>query len=143
MIIFFHEHATHGRRDEMKEKKRKRRKPSVAFWVTLLIGVAFMGFSGLESIGGYQSEPVKMDEAIGGLMQIVAFGLPFFIIAWILWLWPRVGGVVLLLTGLGFAVWMHFGWKNPNWGVALLLVGIPVMLGLITIIWPGKKVAPD
>jgi len=124
----------------MADKDRKRRLPSVAFVVTLLIGLALTLFSVLESIGGFLARPIDTSAAFGGIMQIVTFGLPFFVIAWILWVRPRLGGLLLILVGVGFAVWMYFGWNNPlrDWGIPLLLVGVPIVLGLITLIWPGK-----
>jgi hypothetical protein len=125
----------------MPEKKRVKRVPSVAFIATVLIGLAFTAFSVLESFDGFISRPIKLDAAIGGLMQILAFGLPFFIVAWLLWYWPRIGGAILLLMGLGFAVWMHFGMGRPDWIVTLLLIGVPILLGLLTIIWPGKSMS--
>ena len=126
----------------MADKDRKRRLPSVAFVVTLLIGLALKLFSVVESIGGFLARPVDTSAAFGGIMQIVTFGLPFFVVAWILWVRPRLGALILILVGVVFGAWMYFGWSRPHnatdWIVRSLLVGVPIVLGVITLIWPGK-----
>ena len=124
----------------MTEKKSTRRLPSIAFVVTLLTGLAFTLFSVLESIGGFTTRPIDLPAAVGGLMQIAMFGLPFFILSWILWVKPRLGAALLILVGLGFLAWMYFGWNwaNMNMIVFSLLVGVPILLGVITLIWPGR-----
>jgi hypothetical protein len=124
----------------MDEKKKTRRIPSVAVIVTLLIGLAFTLFSVAESILGFLQKPVDLSAGVGGLMQIAMFGLPFFIIAWILWIKPKLGAILLILAGLGFGFFLFFHFNNPDWIVASLLVGVPIVLGVITLIWPGKPV---
>jgi hypothetical protein len=124
------------------EKKKTRRIPSVAVIVTSLIGLAFTLFSVAESIGGFLTKPVDLSEGVGGLMQIAVFGLPFFIIAWILWVKPKLGAILLIVAGLGFGYFWFFHIQYHDWIVASLLVGVPIVLGAITFIWPGKTVAP-
>jgi hypothetical protein len=125
----------------MDTKKKSWRIPSVAVIVIALIGLAFTLFSVLESIGGFLQKPVDLSEGVGGLMQIVVFGLPFFILAWILWVKPKLGAILLILAGFGFGYFWFFHIQHHDWIVASLLIGVPILLGAITLIWPGKPVA--
>jgi hypothetical protein len=125
----------------MDEKKKPRRIPSVAVIVTLLIGFAFTLFSVVESIGGFLKKPVDLSEGVGGLMQIAMFGLPFFILAWVLWVKPKLGAILLIVAGLGFGYFWFFHIKHHDWIVASLLIGVPILLGVITLIWPGVRAA--
>jgi hypothetical protein len=120
-------------------EKSKRRIPPVSVIVVALIGVAFTLFSVLESIGGFFQKPVDLSAGVGGLMQIVVFGLPFFILAWILWVKPKIGAALLILAGLGFGYFWWFHIQVHDWIVASLLIGVPIVLGAATLIWPGKK----
>jgi len=120
----------------MAEITRRRRLPSVAFIVTLLTGLFFLAFGIAESVSGFAQRPISMPEAVGGLMEAARFGLSFLVIAWLLWVRPMIGGVILVALGIGFAIWMYIGWNlnNLDWYIATLLVGLPIVLGAFTTI---------
>jgi hypothetical protein len=122
-------------RKEEKMEKTRRKIPSLAFIVTVLIGGFFTLFSIVESIGGFLTKPVDLSAGVGGLMQIVTFGLPFAVIAWLLWVKPKIGSLLLLIAGVSFGVWMYFGWRHPeklhDWIVPSMLVFLPIILGAL------------
>ena len=117
--------------------RTQRRIPSLALIVTLVTGLFWTGFSVLESIGGFLKRPVDLSEGVGGLMQIAVFGIPFFVTAWLLWAKPKIGAIVLMLVGIGFAIWMY-NWSRPNSIDQYIIQGmftlLPFLLGLYTLI---------
>jgi len=119
-------------------EKTQRKLPSLALIVTLVIGLFWTGFSVLESIGGFLQRPVDLSAGVGGLMQIATFGLPFFVTAWLLWAKPKIGAIILMLMGIGFAIWMFLGWGRPGRIDEYIVQGsftlIPFLLGLYTFI---------
>jgi hypothetical protein len=114
--------------------RRLRRLPSLACMVTLLTGCAFFLFSSAESIGGFTTRPIDWGFAIGGMMEVLCFSLPFFIIAWLLWVRPKIGAVLLICLGLVMGTWMLLGWRMTDWVIPSLLVFIPIVLGVFTFI---------
>lgn len=120
-----------------------KRIPSLAFIVTVLTGSFFTIFSVLESIGGFLKRPMDLTEGVGGLMQIAVFGVPFLVTAWLLWVRPKIGSIILMLAGFAFAVWMYLDWARPeqlsDWMIPSLLVMLPIILGVYTLIRESLK----
>ncbi|MCX6647387.1 MAG: hypothetical protein NTY09_13670 [bacterium] len=118
-------------------EKSRRKLPSLALIVTLVIGLFWTGFSVLESISGFFQRPVDLSAGVGGLMQIVTFSLPFFVTAWLLWVKPKIGAIVLMLMGIGFGIWMFF-WNRSGRIDEYIVRGsftlVPFALGLYTLI---------
>lgn len=114
--------------------------PSLAFIVTLITGGFFFLFSLAECIAGFASRPIEWTAAVGGLMQIATFALPFFAVAWLLWFRPKVGAIVLICVGAAMGVWMILGWNLQNmqtwddWMIPGILAGLPIVLGAYTLI---------
>ena len=119
-------------------KPRPRRLPPVAAFVTLVIGGFFFIFSLLESIGGFLERPIRWDFAVGGLMEIAVFSLPFLVVTWFLWIKPKIGGIILIAIGFAMTVWMWGSWNRPNditeWVIRLIFTAVPILLGLFTIL---------
>ncbi|HDS29763.1 MAG TPA: hypothetical protein ENN67_01840 [Firmicutes bacterium] len=112
---------------------RKRRLPSAAFVITLLTGIFFTWFGLAESISGFLAKPKDMSFLIGGLLEAATFVLSFLIIAWLLWVKPFIGGVMLTCIGIGMGIWMLLGWNLHDWIIPTILVGLPIVLGGYTV----------
>ena len=119
-------------------EKTRRKIPSLALIVTLVIGLFWTGFSLLESIGGFLQRPVDLSEGVGGLMQIAVFSLPFFVTAWLLWVKPKIGAIALMLMGIGFGIlmfsWIRSGTIDQYIIVQGSFILVPFALGLFTFI---------
>ena len=119
---------------------RGKRMPSLAFVVTLITGGFFFLFSLAECIGGFASRPIEWTSAVGGLMQITIFALPFFTVAWLLWFRPKIGAIVLICIGAAMGTWMVIDWNLQNmqtwddWMIPGILAGLPVVLGAYTLV---------
>jgi len=116
---------------------RFKKLPSLAFIVTTLVGGFFFLFSAAESIMGFIQK--EEDFSIGGLMEILVFSLPMFIVAWFLWAKPKVGAVLLMILGVGMGVFMYsIHWKAPttfdDWAIMAVFTIVPFALGLFTFI---------
>jgi len=124
-------------------KPRPRRLPPVAAFVTLVIGGFFFAFSMLESISGFMERPIRWDFAVGGLMEILVFSAPFLLATWLLWVKPKIGGIILIAIGFAMTVWMWGGWNRPNditeWVIRLIFTAVPVLLGSFTLIREKKS----
>ncbi len=110
-----------------------RRLPSVAFVITLITGAVFTWMGLRESAGGFLRWPIDITEAVGGLLEAVTFGVSFLVTAWFLWVRPRIGGYLLINLGLALGIWIAAGWAISSWLIPSLLVGLPVMLGVLTL----------
>lgn len=113
--------------------RRNKRLPSLALVGTVLIGGAVLIFSGAESIGGFLQRPIDWSAAVGGLMQILVLSLPYFLVAWLLWVRPKIGAILLICLGTGLGVWMFIDWNTTYWYIGVLLAGVPIVLGLFTL----------
>lgn len=124
--------------DKTDEKPRRKRLPPFAAFVTFIIGGFFFMFGLLESIGGFMERPIRWDFAVGGLMEIAVFSLPFLVITWLLWARPKIGGIFLIGVGLMMAVWMWYEWNRPaslvEWIIRLVFTAVPVLLGAFTLL---------
>ena len=124
--------------NKTESKPRSRRLLPFAGWVTLVIGGFFFIFSLLESIGGFLERPIRWDFAVGGLMEILVFSAPFLLATWLLWVRPKIGGVLLIAIGVAMAVWMWGGWNKPDdateWVICLIFTAVPILLGFFTIL---------
>ncbi len=121
----------------MADKKSRRRIPSAAFLVTLVTGLFFTWFGLMESISGFFQKEIKWDMAIGGLMEALVFGASFLVVAWLLWIRPKIGSIILICLGSGMGIWMYFDWNIPNnpggWIIPGIIVGLPIILGIFTL----------
>jgi hypothetical protein len=128
----------------------KRRLPSVALIVTMAVGLFWTWFSAMEFLGGITKSPPAMDEVVGGILQILTFGVPFFVIAWFLWSKPKIGAIILIAAGLVFGIWIGGSWNNMDRGifdpVLWSFIGAPIILGAYTLISemikPRSQVSP-
>jgi hypothetical protein len=118
--------------------KTTRKLPSLALVITLLTGTALLIFSGAESISGFIQN--REDFSIGGLMEIITFAVPFFIISWFLWKKPKIGAIILMCTGATLGVWLYGFWGGQvELVVGILLVWLPLALGIFTLIREIQK----
>jgi hypothetical protein len=108
--------------------------PSLAFIVSLLTGFFWVVFGLAEGAVGVMKSPPDYMVMAGGIIEALTFGLPFLVIAWLLWWKPKAGSILLMIVGAAFAVWMAIGWTVINWIVPVVLVGIPLILGGYTLI---------
>jgi len=114
---------------------KPKRIPSLAFIVTFITGCFFTIFSSAEAIGGLIEKPFDLSTAVGGLMEIAVFSLPFWIVTWILWVKPALGGWLLILLGCGMGTFMLLRWNRmPDPFVLAMLVVLPIALGIFTVI---------
>jgi hypothetical protein len=118
----------------MTEKKLHRRLPSIAFVVTLLTGLFWTWFGVAESMGGFFKKPFDPSFAVGGLMEAATFGLSFLFVAWLLWVRPKIGAIILTVIGLGFGAWIILDFSHRDWIVVSLLAGLPIILGVFTFV---------
>jgi thiol:disulfide interchange protein len=95
-------------------------------------------FSLAESVSGFVSRPYDETMAIGGLIEIATFALPFFVIAWLLWVRPKVGALLLICLGVAMGIWTTLDWRAPrtvdDWVIRAVLVAAPFLLGAFTLI---------
>ncbi|HEX9745879.1 MAG TPA: hypothetical protein VGB30_10680, partial [bacterium] len=102
--------------------------------VSLLTGFFWVVFGLAEGAVGVMKSPPDYMVMAGGIIEALTFGLPFLVIAWLLWWKPKAGSILLMIVGAAFAVWMAIGWTVINWIVPVVLVGIPLILGGYTLI---------
>ena len=115
-----------------------KKKPSLAFVMTLLIGCFFFIHSLGHVVEGFLSEPIDMTAAVGGLIQLLVFVLLLFVTAWLLLFRPKVGAVVLICAGAALGVRMGFEFKF-SWTLdyllfPVLIAGLPIYFGVHTLI---------
>jgi len=126
--------------------RRNSRLPSLAFIVTLLTGL-ILGIIPLgEALSGLFTRPMDTNAIIGGIIEFVVLALPFLILSWLLWLRPRLGGLLLIFVGLAFGIWTALEWAYMAWVIFFLMVVFPMFLGVFTLINEGvfrKKIKPD
>jgi len=78
------------------------------------------------------------------LADFLMHNLPSFamiIILIIAWKWENIGGALLMLCTLGFAIFLYFKLDHFMWGT-VIMVGIPFLIGLMFVInhyYLGKK----
>lgn len=64
----------------------------------------------------------------------------FFAVVVIAWFWPRIGGVLLVLTGFVLAAWYAINFGHMPTNTKLFVLGTfalpPLVCGLI-LLWPG------
>ncbi|MFH1676514.1 MAG: hypothetical protein ABIC40_05760 [bacterium] len=114
---------------------KPKRVPSLAFIVTCITGIFFTIFSGEEAIVELSKKPFDVTAAVSGLREIAIFSLPFWIVAWILWVKPVVGGWLLIMLGCGMGAFMLLRWNGmPDFIMLGLLVLFPIVLGIFTVI---------
>ncbi len=120
----------------MTESTRPKRVPTLAFVVTVVTGLFFTMFGIAESISGFARRPIEWSEAFGGILEAFVFGFSFLTVAWILWVRPKIGALILVVLGIGMGTWMILDWNlDPdNWYIPTILVGLPIVLGLFTLI---------
>ena len=127
---------------------RYRRQPSGAMVVMLWIGINLLIFSSFYLIGGLSERPIEWTAVIGGLMPVLKLTLPFFFMAWLLWVRPKIGAILLVCIGIGLGVWMYLGWNLGDMNLINVilpasLAAIPIILGLDTLINELKRDKQD
>jgi len=116
--------------------KRLKRLPSLAFLVTLATGLFWTWFGLAESYFEFLKEPRDPGSVIHGMLESAVFGLPFIIIALVLWFRPVIGACVLIALGCAFGIWIKLSWniQRLDWMVATLLIFCPVAFGIFTLV---------
>lgn len=67
-------------------------------------------------------------------------GIAFFAVVLIAWLWPRLGGVLLILAGFVLAAWygIYFGQMSTNTKLfALSTIALPPLVSGLFLLWPS------
>lgn len=108
--------------------------PSLAFICTVVIGSAILYFCAAVSVEGLQQGPIDWMETAGGLMAITLLTLPFFIAAWLLWIRPVIGAILLICIGAGMGWFFEFDWQHNDSIAQSALIIVPVVLGLFKLI---------
>ena len=73
-------------------------------------------------------------------------GLIFVAIVVIAWLWPRPGGVLLVVTGFVLAAWygIYYGHMPTNTKLFVLsTIALPPLLGGLILLWPKANRAAN
>jgi nitrate reductase NapE component len=116
---------------------------SSAVVATLIIGIFFTWFGLMECAIEFVSRQLRLGEAIKDVTESVAFGLSFILLAWILWSKPILGGILLVMAGFSFAVWMYNDWTSPvsiaDWCIRAIITVIPVGMGIFTVTHEHSK----
>ena len=67
-------------------------------------------------------------------------GLMFVAVVLVAWFWPRVGGVVLVLTGFILAGWYAIFFGHMPTSTKLFVLGtiaVPPLVGGLILLWPS------
>lgn len=116
--------------------KKKRRLPTLAFVTTLLTGCFFFLFGLTESISGFASTSNGNDQGYWNLLESAIFGLPMLFVAWVLWVAPKPGAFLLILTGFGYLLFAGVVLINllQQWWFLVVFILLPIFLGIFTLI---------
>jgi hypothetical protein len=109
--------------------KAVHRKPLLAFFYCLILGLFVVVFGILESMSGFSSNPVRNDFAVGGLMEAIIPGGAFLLVAGMLWVHPTIGAILMILMGVGLS--FVFGWTPKM--MEPFLVYAPIILGIFSL----------
>lgn len=127
----------YARRWNMNASQVTTRIPSTAAMTTLITGIFFTWFGLLECATEFMTRQLRLHEAVADVAESVAFGMSFIMLAWILWARPRIGGFLLVVAGLSFAVWMYHDWSSPesliDWAIRALITLVPVGMGIFSL----------
>ncbi len=122
-------------RSKMKLHKVKKRTPSVAYVLALVVGVYFLWIGLAEAVSGLGSTAVDWNVVTAGLTRAALFGLAYMVVVLSLNVMPKVAASILICTGVVFGCFYLFGnsLNGQPWVSVLALVGLPIILGLKTI----------
>jgi hypothetical protein len=109
-------------------------------WTLRIILIITLLFWALFSLDVFDEDLGFWDTLLGLLMH----NIPSFIMIVILiisWKWENVGGTLLMLCVLGFAIYLFMGSGNFMYGT-LIMLGIPFLIGAFFVFnhyYLGKK----
>ena len=106
-------------------------------WLARILAVLWAGFWLWFGVGSALHERLPWD---GVLLYALRPGLIFVAILLYAWLWPRTGGVLLVLTGFVLAGWyaVYYGDKPAAMKVFVLsTIGLPPLVSGLLLLWRG------
>ncbi|MCX6647388.1 MAG: hypothetical protein NTY09_13675 [bacterium] len=117
--------------------------PSTAVMANLVAGVILTWLGLMQCAIEFVTRQLNFHGAISDVTDSVAFGLGFVTLAWILWVKPWVGGILLTIAGLAIALWINNDWDSPkniaDWVVRALISIIPIVMGVFTVTFESRK----
>ncbi len=110
-------------------------------WLARILAVAWAGFWLWFGVAWAVHERLGWQ---GVALSTLRPGIPFVAVVVLAWLWPRLGGVIMVLTGFGLAVWYAINFGHMPTGTKVFTLSTfalpPAVCGLI-LLW-GRK-APE
>lgn len=117
---------------------------SFSYWLPRVLGLAFAGFLMLFTFDAWEGTSSFWEGLLGWIIHM----LPVFIVLFVLvlaWTRPRIGGILFLLLGAGFAVMFGDRWDG-NRGDALLsflIVSGPLFLLSVLFLIEARRNPPQ
>ena len=98
------------------------------YWLPRILGILFALFISIFALDAF-SEGIPFPEAIAGFLIHLIPTYIMIAILLIAWKWGVVGGILFILAGVFYMVWMH----NLHWSAFLLIGGPPILIGTLFI----------
>jgi len=101
-------------------------------WTLRIILIITLLFWALFSLDVFDENLGFLDTVLGLLMH----NIPSFVMIIILiisWKWENVGGILLMLCVLGFAIYLFVDSENFMYGT-LIMLGIPFLIGALFVV---------
>lgn len=117
---------------------------SFSYWLPRGLGIAFALFLMLFTFDAWEGTSTFWEGLLGWIIHM----LPVFIVLFVLvvaWTRPRIGGILFLLLGAGFAVFFGERW-NGDWIGSLssvLIVSGPLFLLSVLFLLEARKTPPQ
>ena len=110
--------------------------PSTAVMATLVVGLILIWLGLMQCTVEFVTRQMDLRNTVADVADSVAFGLGFLALAWILWVKPWVGGILLTISGIAIGVWISNDWGNPKNTIDLVVRTIfsfaPIAMGVFT-----------
>lgn len=117
---------------------------SFSYWLPRGLGIAFALFLTLFTFDAWDGASSFWEGLLGWIIHL----LPVFIVLFVLvvaWTRPRIGGILFLLLGAGFAVFFGERW-NGEWVdslISFLIVSGPLFLLSFLFLVEARKAPPE
>jgi hypothetical protein len=112
-------------------------KEPMRVWLVWILAVVWAGFWLWYGVGWAIHERLAWQ---GVALNALRPGLVFVAIVLIAWFWPRLGGVLLILTGFVLAAWyaIYFGHMPTSTKLfALSTIALPPLVCGLILLWPS------
>ena len=98
------------------------------YWLPRILGILFTLFISIFALDAFGEGIPFLEAVVGFLIHLVPTYIMIAILL-IAWKWELVGGILFILAGGSYMIWMHI----PHWTAFLLIGGPPILIGILFI----------